>query len=58
MIQTDYLGLWYRQLNDSFALADFWPERYYSDIEIINEFIPNDFPDSHELHQMARQIRG
>ena len=42
-MKTDYLGLWYMQLNDSFALADFWPQRYYSDIAIINEFLNDDY---------------
>ena len=39
----DYLSLWYSGLDDSFVLADFWPQHYYGYIEIINEFLNDDY---------------
>ena len=56
MKQTDYLGLWYKLLNMSYKHVDFYPQVYYSNIEIINEFLDEDY-DWNELHQMACQIR-
>ena len=43
MKQTDYLGLWYKLLNMSYKHAYFYPQAYYGNIEIINEFLNDDY---------------
>ena len=38
-MKTDYLGLWYKLLNMSYKHAHSYPQAYYANIEIINEFL-------------------